>query len=69
MLLFLMFIYLIPFSQGASPVLLFGIFPHKTYCALVLNTIHQSDNERHDFVGHVFRVGEIIACVSRDSIA
>lgn len=37
-------------------------FPKKH---TVLDTIDQSANDMHDFAGHVFRVGEIIACAPR----
>lgn len=50
-------------------MILFGLFSHKAYCALVLDTIDQSVNKVHDFAGHVFTLGEIIVCAPRESKA
>lgn len=62
-----MFIYLIPFPKEHPLCYSLECFP--TYCTLVLDTTDQSANEMYGFAGHVFRVGEIIACAPRESKA
>lgn len=44
-------------------MLLLGTFPLKN---TVLDTTDQNVNEMYDFAGHVFRVGDIIACAPRE---
>lgn len=58
-----MFIYLIP--PPKEPPLCYSLecFPTKHN---VLDTVDQSANEMHDFAGHVFKTGKIIACALRD---
>lgn len=61
MLLFLMFIYLILPPRSLLYATLRNFLKNT-----VLDTTDQNVNEMYDFAGHVFRVGDIIACAPRE---
>lgn len=77
--IFSIFMEICPINSIISHVCLFYLFPPRnilcatflecfpSFCVLLLDTIDRSANEMHDFTGHIFRVGEIIACTPRKS--